>query len=155
MRFLQLLFIFVSLLSFSSCEVTSDVCVDAIRLYVATFIFEGSPPAAYWARICSNNHGVLSVWAAAKRYCTQDEIDAGNRFLSGICLAYGPFTLVSYQESLPLLTDEFIAALPVVDLLDVEAKNVWNTSVLISPSFYESGRKTAVCRVDIAVDTFH
>lgn len=85
------------------------------------------------------------MWAAAKLYCTQHEINTGEKMLGGYCEEYGLVTLVPYSEILPILTDEFIAGLPVVEFDDINETKIWDHSVLLSEAFYTAGMRTTVC----------
>lgn len=85
------------------------------------------------------------MWAAAKVYCTEKEISAGEEWARGSCTGVGFDLRVSYAALLPNLTDEAIAALPVVDFADtLDITHVWNTSVLISEALYDTGKRTVV-----------
>ena len=52
--------------------------------------------------------------------------------------------LVPYSEVLPLLTEEYLAALPVVSYEDIDPTKLWNTSVMLSESLYHTGARTTV-----------
>ncbi|OAP60926.1 hypothetical protein AYL99_05928 [Fonsecaea erecta] len=86
----------------------------------------------------------MSMWAAAKVYCTPREIEAGEKQFSGYCEEYGNVQLIPYAEVLPNLTNEYIKSLPVAQYSDIEDLTVFNTSVMISRSLYKAGRDTYV-----------
>lgn len=84
------------------------------------------------------------MWAAAKTYCTPKQIKAGSDLLSGYCIKYGETTLIPYSEVLPILTDDFIASLPQVDLDDKDPTKIWNTSLMLTKHLYNLGYRTTV-----------
>ncbi|KAJ5156900.1 uncharacterized protein N7482_008000 [Penicillium canariense] len=108
-------------------------CINGIQTAVATFKFTGEKGGAF---TCVGNHHVYSLWAAAKVYCTEDEIEAGSMYLAHICLPRKT-PLVPYSTVDPHLTPDYIQSLPVVTFKDVEKKRNWNTSVLLSQELYE------------------
>ena len=99
----------------------------------------------YYPNMCQNELIVNSWWAAAKLYCTPKEIEAGEKLYAGYCEEYGGVELVTYAETLPILTDEYIAALNVVTYDTRDASVVWETPVLISYDLYEAGYRSSVC----------
>lgn len=119
-------------------------CVDGITTDITEFTFAGGEELDYYTNLCTNNLTVHSVWAAAKVYCTPKQITAGEKLLSGYCEEYGLVKLVPYAEVLPLLTNEFISSLPIVEYSDVDATKILNHSVLISRDFYKAGMHTTV-----------
>ncbi|RVX66609.1 hypothetical protein B0A52_09360 [Exophiala mesophila] len=97
----------------------------------------------YYPNMCQNELIVNSWWAAAKLYCTPKEIEAGEKLYAGYCEEYGGVELVTYAETLPILTDEYIAALNVVTYDTRDASVVWETPVLISYDLYEAGYRSS------------
>ncbi|TVY91322.1 putative ferric reductase transmembrane component [Lachnellula willkommii] len=112
---------------------------------ISKFVFAGEVEPPYQS-LCQNNLSLFSMWAAAKVYCiTEEQISAGEQWLRGYCTGAGFDLLVPYATLLPNLTDDAIAALPVVDFADtLDTTHVRNTSVLISEALYDTGKKTIV-----------
>ncbi|KAK5052581.1 hypothetical protein LTR84_002446 [Exophiala bonariae] len=102
----------------------------------------GDPEAGYYENMCQNMISVMSMWAAAKLYCTPKEIEAGFNLYAPYCTEYGGVELISYSEVLPLLTDEYITSLPVVGLEEMNAGETWNTSILISKDLWLLGSRS-------------
>ncbi|TVY24474.1 Ferric/cupric reductase transmembrane component [Lachnellula hyalina] len=138
-------FILIFLTYFSSftAAVPSD-CLNGIEEALSTFVFaEAVTP---FQSLCQNNLSLFSMWAAAKVYCiTEEQISAGEEWAQVYCTEVGYDLLVPYATILPNLTDDAIAALPVVDFVDrLDTTHVWNTSVLISEALYDTGKRTIV-----------
>lgn len=119
-------------------------CLNGIRTALDMFTFGGGDTSDYYVNACTGEFYVNSMWAAAKLYCTEKEIDAGSELFAGYCIEYGMVELLPYSEVLPTLTDKYLASLPVVGYDDIDATKIWNTSVLISESFYIDGYRTTV-----------
>lgn len=130
-------------------------CMNGIYEGISEFIFSWSTPDDYYGNICTNKLGVRSLWAAAKRYCTSKEIEAGEKMLGGYCTKYGSVTLVPYSDVLPILTDKFINGLQVVEFPDINETKVWNDSVLLSPTLYQISRQTQVSRPSKMIYSAH
>ncbi|TVY39053.1 hypothetical protein LOCC1_G005612 [Lachnellula occidentalis] len=111
---------------------------------MSTFVFAGEVNP--YQSLCQNNLSLFSMWAAAKVYCiTEEQISAGEEWVQDYCTAVGYDLLVPYATLLPNLTDNAIAALPVVEFADtLDTTHVWNTSVLISEALYDTGKRTIV-----------
>lgn len=120
-------------------------CINGIRTALAEIVFDGTDPKDYWGNICTNNLSVTSMWATAMVYCTERERIAGEDMLSEYCTEYGSVTLTPYDDVLPLLTDEFIKALPQVNFKDVDAPAIWNNSVILSEKLFTASTHTVVC----------
>lgn len=119
-------------------------CINGIRVSIAKFNFTSRHPQSALATICTNKLGVTSIWAAAKTYCTQEEIDAGSEMLAEYCIEEGSLHPIPYSEVLSTLSNDFIATLPMVSYSNIDGKTVWNKSVLISRDLFEAGVKTTV-----------
>ena len=120
-------------------------CLGGIETAISYLTFNGTDPEDYYGNLCTNKIVVTSMWAAAKLYCTPKQIEAGVKQFGGYCTEYGGVTLTPYLNVLPVLTDDYIKSLPVAQYSDIGAGTVWNTSVLISRSFYKAARNTYVC----------
>ena len=120
-------------------------CIDGIRTSLAGIVFEGTDHDDYWVNICTNNLSVTSMWAAAKLYCTDHERADGEEMLAGYCTEYGFVTLTPYDDVLPILTDQFIKSLPIVEFEDVDLPVIWNNSVMLSEKLFEASKRTVVC----------
>lgn len=120
-------------------------CLDGIRTSLGGLVFEGTDPEDYWVNICTNNLSVTSMWAAAKVYCTDHEVAEGEEMLAGYCTEYGLVTLTPYNDVLPILTNQFIKSLPIVEFEDVNSPVIWNHSVLLSEKLFAASKRTVVC----------
>jgi hypothetical protein len=119
-------------------------CLNGIRTAVSEFAFVDNENGTYWTGICNDTLGVYSLWAAAKIYCTPEEIIAGSNMLGEYCEEYGGVPLTPYATLLPNLTDAYINSLQVVDYADIDESIVWNNSVLLSKDLFTSARRTTV-----------
>jgi ferric-chelate reductase len=119
-------------------------CMDGISTSIAQFTFAGGDPEDYYGTLCQLNLTTISLWAAARTYCTPQEIEAGTTLLGGYCTEYGKVELAPYSKVAPLLTDEYIAAMKVVTYDDVAKKSTLDQPVLLSSDFFEAGRRTVV-----------
>ncbi len=145
MKSLFLLFTFLGVLASGVFGYYDPIeCLNGIRTAVSEFIFVDNLEADYWVNICNDTLGVHSVWAAAKLYCTLDEIVAGSGLLGPYCEEYGFVELTPYETVLPDLTDEYINSLQVVNFEDIDETAVWNNSVLISKVLFDASRRTTV-----------
>lgn len=121
----------------------ADSCLDGISTDVTSFTFAGNDPEDYYGSMCTGNLSVISLWAAAKKYCTPYEIEVGYVTVNGYC-AYGLVELTPYADIEPLLTDEYMAAMHVVNYEDIDPTVVLDYPILISQELFEAGRKTVV-----------
>lgn len=120
-------------------------CLMGIQTSLSSLTFSSTDPADYYGNECANKDMVWSMWAAAKVYCTPQEIEAGEKLLAGDCQTYGSVTLTPYAKVLPHLTDEYIKSLPIAQYSDINGATIFNTSVLISRPYFKDGRDTYVC----------
>lgn len=124
-------------------------CLDGIRTAIAGITFDGTDPEDYWGNICTNNLSVTSMWASTKVYCTDRERVAGEDMLAGYCTEYGLVTLTPYADILPLLSDQYVNTLPLVEFDDIGAAVVWNHSVLLSKELYTASKRTVVSPLSV------
>ncbi|KIV87953.1 hypothetical protein PV10_09231 [Exophiala mesophila] len=142
MRHLLYISIFPALWSSALSSGLQTDCVDGVRTVIADFVFTGGEDGDYWGNLCANNLSTLSMWSAAKKYCTPDEISAGNQLLGGYCTEYGGVELIPYSDVSPLLTDSFFANLPIVDYSDINESVVWDHAILMSRDLYAASYRT-------------
>jgi hypothetical protein len=88
------------------------------------------------------------MYAAGKLYCTPEQITAGEAAIETTCITYGSIHLVPYDTVLPILIPSFTESLPVVNFDDIATGAVWNNSILISQSLFETGVETEVCTLE-------
>lgn len=119
-------------------------CLDGITSDITSFIFGDVEPGSYYATMCNGTLSTTSLWAAAKVYCSDLEIAAGEKLVGGWCIEYGETSLRPYSEVEPLLTDAFISSLPIVEYEDIATAQTWNTSILLSRNLFIAGYKTSV-----------
>jgi hypothetical protein len=119
-------------------------CLDGIQTAVSYLTFNVTDPSDYYSNLCTNRLLVNSFWAAAKVYCTAEQIAAGSKKYAGYCEEYGGVELIPYSEVLPILTNSYIRSLPLAEYSDIADATVFNTSILISRPFYEAARETSV-----------
>ncbi|KIV87606.1 hypothetical protein PV11_03140 [Exophiala sideris] len=117
-------------------------CVNGIRTDLPKFNFAGGTPGDDWGNVCTNNLSVHSMWAAAKVYCTQEQIVAGAKMLEVFCEEFGRVKLVPYQKVLPHLTQDYVSSLPIVGFDDINDTKTWDHPVLISKDFFHAGVRT-------------
>ena len=89
---------------------------------------------------------IVSMYAAAKLYCTPEEIQAGYDYYNPTCLEYGGVEFTPYAKVEPNLTNDYIASLPVASYDDYKNVTIFNTPVLISRSYWEIARDTTVSK---------
>ena len=118
-------------------------CLQGIVAATGQFIFNATD--SYYNNYCHGELFLTSVYAAAKTFCTPEEIRAGSASVGKTCTDYGFTTLSPYEEFESRLTASFIAELPVVNFEDVALNPMRNTSIIISESFYKTGVDTFVC----------
>ncbi|KIW68679.1 hypothetical protein PV04_04606 [Phialophora macrospora] len=119
-------------------------CLNGIRTALAKLNLNVTGPIDYYTKLCTNELFVNSMWAAAKVYCTTEQIVAGSELFAGYCTEYGGVELVPYSKVLPVLTNNYIGSLPVAEYSDVENYTVFNTPVLLSRSLYKAAKDTYV-----------
>ncbi|ETI24659.1 hypothetical protein G647_04028 [Cladophialophora carrionii CBS 160.54] len=142
MRVLTIL-LALSVLSSASVDKYTG-CLGGIQTAISSLNFNVTDPSDYYGNGCTNELLVNSMWAAAKVYCTAEQIVAGSELFDGYCTEYGGVELVSYSEVLPILTNSYIRSLPVAEYSDLENFTLFNTPVLISRSLYKTSRDTYV-----------
>ncbi|KAH0842692.1 hypothetical protein FOPE_07590 [Fonsecaea pedrosoi] len=105
--------------------------------------FNLTNPTDYYGNLCTNKVYTISMYAAAKLYCSIREIQAGYDYFNQECQEYGEgLTLVPYSDIEPLLTDEYMKSLTVADYNDYEKGTVFNEPVLITRSYWKTARDT-------------
>ena len=122
------------------------LCVNAITTAVTPFKFADA--SSYYVDVCAGSMTSLSVWAAAKTYCTPLEAEAGIRSLNVTCLQHGGMELTSYDDTQGNFTDEFMKSLKVVEYEDIAEAKLWNETILISKPLFETSERTVVCSHD-------
>jgi ferric-chelate reductase len=119
-------------------------CLNGVQTAVSYLNFNVTDPSDYYGNSCTNELLVNSMWAAAKLYCTAEQIVAGSKEFEGYCTEYGGVELVPYSKVLPILTNDYIRSLPVAEYSDLENYTLFNTPVLISRSLYKAAKDTYV-----------
>ncbi|EXJ60500.1 hypothetical protein A1O7_04653 [Cladophialophora yegresii CBS 114405] len=119
-------------------------CLGGIQTAISYLNFNVTDATDYYGNGCTNELLVYSMWAAAKVYCTAEEIAAGSELFDGYCTEYGGVKLVPYSEVLPILTNSYIRSLPVAEYSDVENFTLFSTPVLISRFLYNTAKDTYV-----------
>ncbi|KFY92796.1 hypothetical protein V498_04766 [Pseudogymnoascus sp. VKM F-4517 (FW-2822)] len=119
---------------------SGTLCVDGILTAVTSFTFTDA--SSYYVDICTGTLTSLSIWAAAKTYCTPLGIEARSRSLRNDCLQFGGMELTSYAETVGNFTDEYMKNIKVVEYEDIAAAKVWNETILISEPLWEASKRT-------------
>ncbi|KAF2103935.1 FRE family ferric-chelate reductase [Rhizodiscina lignyota] len=117
-----------------------DTCFEAIS-YVP---FAKDDPDNNYYSTCQYPPKVLSMYAAATKYCTSKEIDAGITLLSQYCDEYGDgIQLLPLKDFQQNLTSAYIQRLPVLDLDKAMATETpYSTPIMLSQSFFDIMYKT-------------
>jgi hypothetical protein len=121
-------------------------CFQGIETAVNYLTFNVTDPTDYYGNLCTNKVYTISMYAAAKLYCSIREIQAGYDYFNQECQEYGGLTLVPYSQIEPLLTDEYMKSLTVADYNDYKKGTVFNKPVLIARSYWKTARDTWVTR---------
>ncbi|KIW82734.1 hypothetical protein Z517_01977 [Fonsecaea pedrosoi CBS 271.37] len=120
-------------------------CFQGVETAVDYLTFNLTNPTDYYGNLCTNKVYTISMYAAAKLYCSIREIQAGYDYFNQECQEYGEgLTLVPYSDIEPLLTDEYMKSLTVADYNDYEKGTVFNGPVLITRSYWKTARDTWV-----------
>lgn len=124
----------------------TQICFDSVFESLAYVVFAGDDPDVYYASACQYPPKVLSIYASAKTYCTQDEIQSGIKLLREYCWEYGPdLKLLPYEDFTANLTDASLKRCPVVDYATaLSAETPYTKPILISKDFFEAMHKTVV-----------
>lgn len=141
--FLPLLLCLVVFSLPSACINPNQYCGDGVQTAIGSFTFNGTEPDDYWGNVCTNELGTNSMAAAMKTYCTSSELGPSWQALEEYCTE-NALTLPSWADILPVLTDEFVQALQVVEFEDIDETKIWNHSVLLSRSLYKASYRTTV-----------
>lgn len=118
--------------------------MDGVRAALQQFALGDSALLTYYENMCQYNLTVISLWATGKTYCTPKEIEVGGKFFGEQCLEYGGVELVPYSEILPLLTDEYIASLPLLGLEDIDPTEIWTTPILLTKHLWSLAVRSSV-----------
>ncbi len=119
-------------------------CLNGVQTAISYLTWNVTDPEDYYVNGCTNKLLVSSMWAAAKVYCTAEQIEAGSVLFGGYCTEYGGVELIPYSDVLPVLTNDYIKSLPIARYSDLQNLTVFNTPVLISRSFYKAAKDTSV-----------
>jgi hypothetical protein len=119
-------------------------CVDAVYEALSSLSFEGSSADVYWESTCQNLLKVGTIYASAKRYCTDHEISAGTALLRKYCLEYGKLELLPYSDFQTILTEDYLSSLRVIDYEEIPATENVTAVVLISTTYFEASFRTIV-----------
>jgi hypothetical protein len=122
-------------------------CFQGVETAVNYLTFNVTDSTDYYGNLCTNKIYTISMYAAAKRYCSIREIQAGYDYFNQECQEYGGgLTLVPYSQIEPLLTDAYMKSLTVADYSDYKKGTVFNQPVLIARSYWKTARDTWVIR---------
>lgn len=146
LHFLVRSFIFFSVFTpFSSALdlVKSARCIVTISEALVYLSFAGSRNSSFLDKICTNELRTFSLYAAAKVYCNPTEIDDGLLFLDNECENKG-LARIPYSTIEPVLTDEYIANLRVVEFREVDKGVEQTDPILISGDFFWRAYRTNV-----------
>jgi hypothetical protein len=127
----------------------NEICFDAIYEVYGEIPFVGSGPDDYWPSVCQNHLKVNSIYAAATRYCSASEIEAGTKLLGKYCTEYGEMELLPISDFKENLTQEYLQNMRVVEKDDVkeDGPNITET-VMISDHFFSLSLRTVVGVID-------
>ncbi|KAL2066622.1 hypothetical protein VTL71DRAFT_2693 [Oculimacula yallundae] len=146
-----LCFVLISALLALSVGANAIDCLEGIVAATGQFIFNATD--AYYNNLCHGELFLTSVYAAAKTYCTPEEIIAGSASVGKQCVKFGFTFLTPYEEFAPNLTDAFISTLPVVGYEDIAVNPMRNTSVIVSKSLFKTGADTfSVFKMSLVID---
>lgn len=122
----------------------NQVCFDTVYESYGYMIFAGDDAESYYYSACQYPPKVLSIYAAAKVYCTPDEINAGIEFLGHYCEEYGPdLELLPLDSFAANLSDAAIKKMPVVNYDEaLAATEPYAKPVIISQSFFDAMDRT-------------
>lgn len=146
MKLLHILLVFSSIILsvFGDDYDRRLACIDGIR-YVLTNLRFNETKQGYWESLCTNNNSVVSMWATAKKYCTPVELDFGSHELGEFCTEYGEVELIPYTKVLPILTDEYIASLHVLEFEESkDEEKLWKSPVILSKTLAAASKRTLV-----------
>ncbi|RVX68247.1 hypothetical protein B0A52_07250 [Exophiala mesophila] len=130
---------------FSSLVLGQDFgCMSGIRTALAPFYFSGGQVFDYYQNLCTNELRVTSIYAAAKVYCTEKEIEVGVSLLEDNCFTWGDVEAIPWSEIEPKLTDEYIASLPTLTFEDRAAGGVLSEPYLIDEDYYQLALRAAI-----------
>ncbi|CZT12929.1 uncharacterized protein RAG0_16574 [Rhynchosporium agropyri] len=145
-------FILISTILALSVAANAIDCLEGIVTATGKFTFNATDD--YYNNLCHGELFLTSVYAAAKVYCTPEEIAAGSAAIGKTCSEYGFTVLTPYAEFAPILADAFISSLPVVNFEDIAVEPTRNTSVIVSESLYKTGKNTyAIFVQSLALDS--
>lgn len=119
-------------------------CMSGIRQALSPFYFAGGQVFDYYQNLCTNELRVTSIYAAAKVYCTEQEIEVGALTLQDNCLLWGGVEAIPYSEIEPKLTEEYIASLPTLTYEDREVEILLSEVYLIDEEYYRIALRAAV-----------
>lgn len=147
---LYVLFILAALSLASGLE-KSQRCVVAISEALTYLSFAGSRKSSFIDKVCTNELRTFSLYAAARMYCNSVEIDDGLRLLDGECEKEG-LVRIPYSSVEPVLSDEYIANLRVLEFREVDKGLELLDPVLISKDYFWRAYRTNVRASDSCCD---
>lgn len=149
---LALLFVLHLGVSLASTTPKNQLCLSGIQASLDTVAF-ATDSVDEFTNHCLNRLRVTSLFAAAKLYCTDNEILAGYAFYNEEnCKGRPGMTLMPYREISSNLTEPYIRRLKVVNYQDVASTTIFEGPVLISKRFFVQGYTTIVSSVRNALE---
>ncbi|GIK05003.1 hypothetical protein Aspvir_009102 [Aspergillus viridinutans] len=114
----------------------NERCVTAVYTAYDYISFSGHPNKGLWAPRCQNRLRVLSIYAASTVYCSDAERETGLALLEAQCREYAGVHLIPREEFAANLSDEVISRMRVVEFRELPKKEIVDTPILISESYY-------------------
>jgi hypothetical protein len=114
-------------------------CFDTAFEAIGYTVWAGDDPESYYNSTCTYPPKVLSVYAAATKYCKPEQLPAGIELLRSYCKDYGPdLELLPISDFAAELTEEAINSLPVVTYEEAtNATDPYSEPILISEDFFD------------------
>lgn len=142
---LALLFVLHPGLSLASTTPKNQLCLSGIQASLDTVAFTTDSADT---NQCLGRLRITSLFAAAKLYCTDDEILAGHAFYNEEnCKGLPGVTLMPYPDIASNLTESYIRRLKVINYQDVAGTTILEDPVLISEHFFIQGYTTIVSSI--------
>lgn len=121
----------------------SQRCVVAISEALTHLSFAGSHNSSFIINVCMNELRTFSLYAAASVYCDSIDIENGLHLLDEECEKEG-LSRIPYSSVEPLLSDEYIAGLRLLEFREVNKGVKLTDPVLISKDYFWRAYRTNV-----------
>lgn len=144
---MRLLHLSAAAVAVGSCFTSAAVIKEAAVCLQSAFeannylTFLNDDPIAIYASACGNPLKVCSLYASAREYCSEGEVEAGAEYVNNTCLLYGFIPILPIEQC----TGEYDisdAALASMRRVEFGTLDILDEVVLLAPTYFGAFHRT-------------